>query len=72
MATWSSDGPEGLPQKVSVGEDICQRSIEVDVIKLHEHVKELDAKLLLLKFQAIMMIILLLLSFIAMLFYIFW
>jgi hypothetical protein len=72
MAAWSSDGPEELVQNVSVGEDIWQRSIEVDMIKLHEHIKELDAKLLLLKFQAIMMIILLLLSFIAMLFYLFW
>jgi len=45
MAAWSSDGPEGLVQNVFVGEDIWQRTFEVDVIKLHKHCCESDSKL---------------------------
>ncbi|AES65464.1 hypothetical protein MtrunA17_Chr2g0299551 [Medicago truncatula] len=70
MAAWSSDGPEGpFVQNVSVGTDICRRSLEVDFIKMNNQLKELKAKLRRLKFLNLLLMIGILLSLIPLLFY---
>jgi len=69
MAAWSSDGPEGVfVQNVSVGTDICRRSLEVDFIKMNNQLKELKAKLRWLKLLSFFMFGILL-SLISMCFY---
>ncbi|PNX83474.1 hypothetical protein L195_g039517 [Trifolium pratense] len=45
MAIWSPDGPEGLEDNVSVGEDIWLRSLEVDLMKIQDDCKDLESKL---------------------------
>lgn len=68
MAVWSLDGPEGaFEQNVSVGEDIWERSLEVDLIKMKNHLKKREAELWLLQLHSTLLISLLVLFFFALL-----